>query len=407
MFSTPPAVIVLLLLWTCFSGGVELNRRASCTIPANEDGSDDTLAILEAFDECGTNGHIIFQNTTYHIDRIMTTTGLSNTDIDIYGTLLWSENTSYWLSHSQWTGFQNGSAAWFLGGTNVTVNGHGHGTLDGNGQAWYDLVNGESNYPKRPHALAVWEASNMTFKDLRMVQSQMWTMAIMWSSNVLFDGVYINSTSDSHAPARNTDGADTSNSDDITFRNMYIRNGDDAIALKANSTNILIEDSTFDNSLGIAFGSLAQYDGVWERVENVTARKNTFWGTRYGSYVKTWTGDQVDYPPNGGGGGIGSLEDFTFSELESYPFYITQCTTFSGTTGDCDSSLFEILNVVLNGWNGDTNSSYKAWMDCSAASGGCTNITMSGIDLTNTETGDNVVKIRCDHVAGTNGFDCD
>lgn len=50
----------------------------------------------------------------------------------------WSDNTSYWLSHNQWTGFQNGSAAWFLGGTNVTVNGHGYGTLDGNGQAWQD-----------------------------------------------------------------------------------------------------------------------------------------------------------------------------------------------------------------------------------------------------------------------------
>ncbi|KAB2573379.1 Alpha-L-rhamnosidase rgxB [Lasiodiplodia theobromae] len=252
----------------------------------------------------------------------------------------------------------------------------------------------------------------MTFKDLRMVQSQMWTMAIMWSSNVLFDGVYINSTSGSSAPARNTDGADTINSDGITFRNMYIRNGDDAIALKANSTNILIEDSTFDNSLGIAFGSLGQYDGVWERVENVTARRNTFLGTRYGSYVKTWTGDQVDYPPNGGGGGIGylrnaTLEDFTFSELERYPFYITQCTTFSGTTGDCDSSLFEISNMTLRDWTGDANTSYKAWLDCSEASGGCTDITMSGVDLTNTETGDDVTKVRCDHVSGTNGFDCD
>lgn len=169
----------------------------------------------------------------------------------------------------------------------------------------YDLVNGESNYPRRPHAVAVWEAENMTFRNLRMVQSQMWTLSIMWSKNVLFDGVYINSTSHSGAPARNTDGADTLNSDSITFRNMYIRNGDDAIAIKRNSTNVLIEDSTFDNSLGIAFGSLGQYDGEYEIVENVTARRNTFLGTRYGSYIKTWTGEQVSYPPNGGGGGIG------------------------------------------------------------------------------------------------------
>ncbi|KAI8209746.1 polygalacturonase [Colletotrichum sp. SAR 10_77] len=196
---------------------------------------------------------------------MMTTTDLEDTQIEIHGTLLWSNDTDYWLNHPQPTGFQNGSAAWFLGGKNVTVDGFGYGTLDGNGQ--------------------------------------------VWQVNVLFDGIYINSTSSNGNPARNTDGADTINSDHITFRNMYIRNGDDAIALKGNSTNILIEDSTLDRSLGIAFGSLGQYKGVFERVENVTVRRIKGLKTRYGAYVKTWTGDQVSYPPNGGGGGIGYLRN--------------------------------------------------------------------------------------------------
>ncbi|EKG15865.1 Glycoside hydrolase family 28 [Macrophomina phaseolina MS6] len=388
-----------------------LERRAECVVPANEDGSDDTPAILEAFHTCRSHGRIVFQNTTYHINQIMKTVGLVETDIHIYGTLLWSTNTSYWLNNNQWTGFQNGSAAWFLGGTNVTVDGFGYGTLDGNGQVWYDLVNGESNYPRRPHAVAVWEAENMTFRNLRMVQSQMWTLSIMWSKNVLFDGVYINSTSHSGAPARNTDGADTLNSHSITFRNMYIRNGDDAIAIKRNSTNVLIEDSTFDNSLGIAFGSLGQYDGEYEIVENVTARRNTFLGTRYGSYIKTWTGEQVSYPPNGGGGGIGylknaTLEDFTLTELENYPFYITQCTTFSGTTGDCESSLFKISDIVLRSWTGDTSRSYLAYMDCSEASGGCEDITMSDVEFTKTGSDDAVTAIRCSDVSSTHGFSC-
>ena len=88
MLSVRSAVFALLLLWTCASSAIELKRRASCTISANEDGSDDTPALLEAFEECGTDGRIIFQNKTYHIDQIMTTTGLSNAEIDIYGTLL-------------------------------------------------------------------------------------------------------------------------------------------------------------------------------------------------------------------------------------------------------------------------------------------------------------------------------
>lgn len=64
----------------------------------------------------------------------------------------------------------------------------------------------------------------------------------MHSENVLMDGVYIRSESDSGNPARNTDGVDTINPDHMMFRNMFIRNGDDAIAIKGNSTNILIED---------------------------------------------------------------------------------------------------------------------------------------------------------------------
>lgn len=139
-----------------------------------------------------------------------------------------------------------------------------------------------------------------------MVQSQMWTVVIMWSKDVLLNNIYINSTSHNSQPALNTDGVDTLYSDNITFRNMYIRNGDDAIAIKGNSNNILVEDSTFDNSLGLAFGSLGQYIGETELVENITACQIKFDGTRYASYVKTWTGDQVNYPPNGGGGGLGS-----------------------------------------------------------------------------------------------------
>ena len=40
--------------------------RATCTIPAHGNGTDDTPAILAAFEECGHGGHIIFNpDTTY------------------------------------------------------------------------------------------------------------------------------------------------------------------------------------------------------------------------------------------------------------------------------------------------------------------------------------------------------
>ncbi|KAG6850358.1 hypothetical protein H0H93_014312 [Arthromyces matolae] len=101
------------------------------------------------------------------------------------------------------------------------------------------------------------------------------------------------------APTQNTDGVDTFYSNRITFKNWTVTCGDDNISTKANSTNILIQDSVFHGGEGIAIGSIGQYPGVYERIENVTAERVTCFGTRYAAYVKTWTGVQQNYPPNG------------------------------------------------------------------------------------------------------------
>jgi hypothetical protein len=86
-------------------------------------------------------------------------------------------------------GYQNQSTVWYLGGDNVTFDGHGSGTFHGNGQVWYDFVNGVSNYPsafkssatglakklvERPMALTIWNTRNSGFQGLRFIQSQMW-----------------------------------------------------------------------------------------------------------------------------------------------------------------------------------------------------------------------------------------
>jgi len=130
------------------------------------------------------------------------------------------------------------------------------------------------------------------------------TMTIIHSSHVLLENIYVNSTSHSHSPARNTDGADTIYSSHITFRNWTVINGDDGIALKANSTHILVENVEF-HGLGFAMGSIGQYEGVFETIENVMVRGLSYLGSRWPVYIKTWTGVKKGVPPNGGGGGLG------------------------------------------------------------------------------------------------------
>ncbi|KAF9873799.1 exo-rhamnogalacturonase b [Colletotrichum karsti] len=325
-------------------------KAIKCVVPANGDGSDDTPHVLEAFEKCKSNGHIVFENTTYHIDQVMKTTNLDNVKIDIKGTLLWSKNTTYWLETSLPIGYQNQTAAWVLGGKHLQVNGFGYGTFNGNGQTWYDLVKGESNYPNRPHALLLDGAEDSVFEGLRFVQAQMWTVTITRSKRVLLQDIYVNNTSSNRNPARNTDGANTMFSDDIHFRRWTIQNGDDCIATKANSTNILIEDMEFHDGQGVAIGSIGQYAGNFETIENVTVRNVVAYGSRYAGRIKTWTGEQLGYPPNGGGAGLGyaknlSWDNVTIYDAEQAPIYVMQCITYNGQQGNCSTSLFDISNI--------------------------------------------------------------
>lgn len=61
----------------------------TCTVKAaGSNTTDDTPAILDAFDKCGHNGKVVFENTTYHINSVMNTSSLRDCEVDIQGTLL-------------------------------------------------------------------------------------------------------------------------------------------------------------------------------------------------------------------------------------------------------------------------------------------------------------------------------
>lgn len=107
--------------------------------------------------------------------------------------------------------------------------------------------------------------------------------------------------SDSYAQAStiNTDGIDTFYTNKITIRNWDVTCGDDAVSPKANTSNMLVQDSRFHDTSGIAIGSIGQYLGVFEFIENVTAERITCDRCRHLGYIKTWTGVQKGVPPNG------------------------------------------------------------------------------------------------------------
>lgn len=82
------AILAVSLFSSTNGNPTVLTSRATCTVQPSLNGTDDAPAILSAFKTCGKDGTVVFLNHTYTINSIMNTTGLSNCNIDIYGTLL-------------------------------------------------------------------------------------------------------------------------------------------------------------------------------------------------------------------------------------------------------------------------------------------------------------------------------
>jgi hypothetical protein len=81
--------LILAVLVATFRPVAAKDHQKSCTIKSGgSNKTDDAPAILKAFKQCGRNGRVVFEPTTYYVNSAMNVSWLENVDIDIYGTLL-------------------------------------------------------------------------------------------------------------------------------------------------------------------------------------------------------------------------------------------------------------------------------------------------------------------------------
>jgi hypothetical protein len=393
----------------------EQDRELCFVPPSGDDGDDDALAIAKALNgRCSEKSIVVLPGPLYHMRSNMTTTDLRDVRLHVFGRLLWSTDIDYWLSVSMPVGFQNQSTVWYFGGDDVVWDGHGVGTLDGNGQVWYDWARGEGNLPRRPMMINWRGFTNSVVRRQRFVQSQMWTMATTWSSNLLFEDIYVNNTSNSVHSTLNTDGIDTIWTDNVTLNRWDVTCGDDNVALKRNSTNIFLYDSVFHHGQGIAIGSLAQYNNEIDIVDTFVARGVHMTDTTYAIYLKTWGGNSTGYPPNGGGGGLGHatnilVEDIVLDRGRNTPFFLWQCENYEGSMGeDCHSSKFSFSNLAFRRVSGTMRDDVvaAAKFRCSAAAGGCHDVEVDDFSVTNVGSDEILDQWWCENVHGASGFSC-
>ncbi|KAI9285671.1 pectin lyase fold/virulence factor [Umbelopsis sp. AD052] len=378
------------------------HHHKTCRLYPAGNGTDDTPNILKAFQQCGVNGTIIFTNHTFQIDQVMNTTNLYNCDVHIHGTLLWSTNITYWVNNLLPVQFQNLSTSWLFGGKDVRLHGYGHGTLDGNGQVWYDWNQNRTNAPGRPMTFIVYNSDNVIIRGLRIVQAQFWSMMVTTSKNIVITDMYVNNTSNSTSTTVNTDGIDVWRADNVTISRWNITCFDDAVAIKGNSSNIYVSDIYAYRTTGFAIGSIGQYAERPDYVTNVTMERITLEdGLSYGAFVKTWSGVSSGVPPNGGGGGGGHVQNVTFRNFNiscPIPIVVTQCTFYAtkGNPRKCDTSTLSIDNVT---WENITALATNDFANIHCSSAAPCNLKWNNVSIISTWE---PASVRCANIANQN-----
>jgi len=119
---------------------------------------------------------------------------------------------------------------------NVAVT--GRGTLDGQGNPWWEALrkdkNAKEGQPKiltygRPKVINLYRCSNVRIEDVTIVDSPSWTVHLVGCDNVVVDGISIINPED----GPNTDGVNPESCRNVRISNCFFDTGDDCITLKS------------------------------------------------------------------------------------------------------------------------------------------------------------------------------
>ncbi|KAE8366585.1 pectin lyase fold/virulence factor [Aspergillus caelatus] len=365
----------LLTLWVTFVTAWVDNQGTTCTLYPESliyqgQEVDDSPSIQQAFDMCGTNGTVIFSENVFHVNTVLNTTNLLNCDVHLRGELRFSANVPYWRTHAISVVLQDQVTAWLFGGQNVSFYGEG-GFYNGNGQAWYNANRNESNQAGRPMSFTVYNSTNLTVDGLRVIQPQFWATFVWASKNVSFTNLFVNATSDSEWGTMNTDGYDSWQSDNLLVENATIIMGDDCIAAKGNTTNLLAKNIYCEGGTGVTIGSIGQYPDMPDYNLNITFDNVTIKDAMDGAYIKTWQGTRIFTPSNGdwGGGGTGLVKNVTFRNFEmdnvGLPIQVAQCVYSAGSNKSCNTSTLQIEDVKWENIRGTSRFNIASSIYCS------------------------------------------
>ncbi|KAK6504660.1 hypothetical protein TWF481_006600 [Arthrobotrys musiformis] len=311
-------------------------RTRHCFVDALGNGKDDSDNILAAAQKCNDGGTIALMDDLYIIGKALDLTFLKHVDFDIQGTLKFVPDVAYWEANSFKFTFQGANTMILFGGEDINIFGSGKGTIDGSGQTWWDgYAKNSSIY--RPMMVGVSGMKGGTWSGLRMINPPNWFNWVTDSSDIIYDNIRLDVFSVNSNSPKNTDGWDTYRTDNLIVQNSIVNNTDDCFSWKPNSTNIVVQNNQCTGSHGMSIGSLGQYYGVYDLVENVLVYNTTMNNVGSAARIKVYPDVNPNVPNNGmSGGGLGMVNNITYDGMHinsaDWAIEVTQCYGQSNRT---------------------------------------------------------------------------
>ncbi|KAG9257616.1 exopolygalacturonase [Emericellopsis atlantica] len=348
--------------------------------------------ILKAFEVCNDGGTVVLDQV-YWIGSPLDLTFLKHVDVVITGEVHFDDtDVYYWADHSFKYPYQNTSAFWQIGGEDVNIYGdlsNDQSLIDGHGQAYWKEI--ETNTTLRRPLLFVFEGlEGGSMSNLRMRNPPFWFNLIANSTDIIVSNMDLEAVATDGVKIANSDGWDTYRSNRVVIQDSVINNTDDCVSFKPNSTNVVVQGLVCHGSHGISIGSLGQYKGLTDIVENLHIYNISMSNASDGARIKVWPGIETDFQDNlNGGGGLGWVRNVTYDlfhhENNDRAITITQCYGQKNQTlcNEFPANL-TIEDITMKNMWGTTSGAYdpRAGTLVCSADDRCSNIRVENVTVT-------------------------
>lgn len=323
----------------------------TCTPSAGS--SDDTPSITSAVASCPSGTIVIPASTTYTIGSPLTFDACDGCTLEVEGTLKVTDDFDTWNGETAFIHFKN------IDGATVTSK-TGTGTIDGNGQAYWDyIVETDTSYD-RPNLVRVDGCTGFTMTNMYIKNSpQFHVVTAGSSSNVYYSDITLYSVSTSDNVAHNTDGFDIGPASYVTAENLHITNDDDCVVLKPGASYVEARNLTCIGSHGLSVGSLGSSYGSDDTVMHSIFEDATVSNSAKAAGIKIY--------PAGPDHGTGTVTNVTWRNIVvddcDYGFQVQTC--YGEDTSYCTEygNTGTLTDIVVDGFSG-TATTDAAMIDC-------------------------------------------